>query len=555
MIVNPKEIAQGLFYMVFMLGLAAHAEDKGRKFSDRFTKPITFKFLDEAGAPIDGAFTLHQTNKGKFVRNWHRLKPLDENGEITITEFPPEFEFGVTSNNEFYEYWGQSSDLDPKKVTYLQRCSPSGAMKFQITKFPQKRNDIPPSLVVEYHRKQPDGRHKLVKGIGIFSDGPEYTVGGLEPGEYFIAIKFEYEDKKPIFRSDPFQIKLKEYAILPKIEITKSAILFANNNTGLSAEKEDAKSFKELIQKKFDADHDGALTGAEKEEAVEFLQKMDSNGDSSISEEEQDEAIRELKQMPDPMVFPVPIQKPLYLKTLRIDFTNKKDAQKKAFWSPSDKMDITKQGLGRDGDPIFSIDGWIQTMPMALGLSWRAPYNISVRVTIPPPPIEIVLDNGQRGIPYVGDVYVRYSPDLKHWSSWKVLEHTGSLYREDKKEPGRHYTATIRVPYRERSTYTKLLSDYAKLDVTWKSDEEAAVHWILSRQPEFFSINIPFIGYVEFLFEGSIREGQRIKFLKADVSYLAMDGSHIPPKDTNAYKDRDSSPWRFKAEEKRMGNE
>jgi len=94
------------------------------------------------------------------------------------------------------------------------------------------------------------------------------------------------------------------------IAILCSAMLFVINNAGLSAEKEDAKSFKELIRKKFDADHDGALTGAEKDGAVEFLQKFDSNGDSSISKEEQDEAIGELKQMPDSKMVPVPKQKP-----------------------------------------------------------------------------------------------------------------------------------------------------------------------------------------------------------------------------------------------------
>jgi hypothetical protein len=97
-------------------------------------------------------------------------------------------------------------------------------MKFEITKFPRKDNDPSPSLVVEYHQKQADGTQKLVKGIGIFPDDPEHTIGGLEPGEYFIAIKFEYEDKKPFFESEPFEVRLKEYTSLPKIEITEGMI-------------------------------------------------------------------------------------------------------------------------------------------------------------------------------------------------------------------------------------------------------------------------------------------------------------------------------------------
>lgn len=210
--------------LAITLGAAVHAEDKVRELSDRFTKPITFKFVDEAGKPIKGTFTLHHTKNGKYAENWHRYKPLNEQGEIAIAEFPPEFEFGGTSNDEFYHYWIRSSELDPAKTNYSHRCSPSGAMKFEITKFPRKDGDLMPSLVVEYHKKQTDGIHKLVKGIGVFPDDPEHTIGGLEPGEYFIAIKFEYEDKKPIFKSEPFSIKLKEYTALPKIEITEAMI-------------------------------------------------------------------------------------------------------------------------------------------------------------------------------------------------------------------------------------------------------------------------------------------------------------------------------------------
>jgi hypothetical protein len=207
--------------LAITLGAAVHAEDKDRELSDRFTKPITFKFVDEAGEPIKGTFTLHHTKNGKYVENWHRYKPLNEQGEITIAEFPPEFEFGGTSNDDCYLYWIRSSELDPAKTKYLRRCSPSGAMKFEITKFPKKYYA---SLVVEYHRKLNDGSHEFAKGIGIGPDDPQHTIGGLESGEYFIAIKFHYEDEKPIFKSEPFSIKVKEYAALPKIEITEAMI-------------------------------------------------------------------------------------------------------------------------------------------------------------------------------------------------------------------------------------------------------------------------------------------------------------------------------------------
>jgi hypothetical protein len=129
---------------------------------------------------------------------------------------------------------------------------------------------------------------------------------------------------------------------------------------------------------------------------------------------------------------------------------------------------------------------------------------------------------------------VRYSPDLKHWSSWQCLQRAEAQSNEEKKNPGRYYSGTIRVPCRERSEYGRLLSQYSTLDVPWKSDEEAAVRWMLERDPESFSKQIPFIGYIEFLFEGGFHGGQRIQSLRAEVSY-AMGGMHCTPRDAAVY--------------------
>ena len=111
---------------------------KPRELSKKFTHPITFRFVDEHDRPIQGNFTLHQYKGGEYCENWHRYLPLNEKGEITIKEFPPEFWFGGTSKDEFYHYWVQSADVDPSKGEFLYRCSPGGAMKFEITAFPKK---------------------------------------------------------------------------------------------------------------------------------------------------------------------------------------------------------------------------------------------------------------------------------------------------------------------------------------------------------------------------------------------------------------------------------
>ena len=238
----------------------------------------------------------------------------------------------------------------------------------------------------------------------------------------------------------------------------------------------------------------------------------------------------------------------LDFKSLAIDFTNAGDAKAKATWSDPDRLNVTTNGLGWDGEAASSRDGWIQTIPLALGLSWRTPYAVSVRVSIHPKPSEFVLNSGQKSTPYAGDVYVRYSPDLQHWSSWQALQTSEPQSNAEKQNPGRHFSGTVRVPYSERDQYGKLISEYARLDVPWKSDEDAAVRWILEKEPEFFAKQLPFIGYVQFRYEGGFYGGQRIQSLKADVSY-GMGGLHSPPKDKDAYKDRDSRPWSFKAEQ------
>jgi hypothetical protein len=233
------------------------------------------------------------------------------------------------------------------------------------------------------------------------------------------------------------------------------------------------------------------------------------------------------------------------IQQMKIDFTNAADANSQATWSDPQKITVSKDGLGWDGEAASMWEGSFHTKPLPLGLSWRPAYSISVRVQILPPAREITLNSGQRSIPPDGELYIRYSPDLEHWSSWQVLQHANPQ-SPDAKQPARIYRGTIAVPKLERKEYDSLLSEYSRLDVPWKSDEEAAVHWILGRDPDFFSRHIPFIGYVEFAYEGEFFGGQRIQSFEADVSY-GMSGLHSPPKDKAVYKNRDSTPWRFKA--------
>ncbi len=233
-------------------------------------------------------------------------------------------------------------------------------------------------------------------------------------------------------------------------------------------------------------------------------------------------------------------------KQLHVVFTNAAEAQAKAAWSEPDKITVSREGLGWDGDAAALRGGWIQTKPVALGLSWRPTCAVSVRARVQPLPGQFTLSDGEKLTGDAGDMYVRYSPDLKHWSSWQALQRTEPESAEEKRTPGRYYGGAIRVPLRERSEYDRLLFEYSQLDVPWQSDEEAAVKWILKRDPDFFAKHIPFIGYAEFLFEGEFRGSQRIQSLKVEISY-GMGGLHSLPRDEAVYTNRDDFPWRYQA--------
>lgn len=232
--------------------------------------------------------------------------------------------------------------------------------------------------------------------------------------------------------------------------------------------------------------------------------------------------------------------------TLEIDFTNPKDSAAKASWFPADQLSFTDQGLGFKGPSNSSYDGWIQTKPVAVGLSWRTPSTVSLKVTVDPVPIEITLPNGNKTTPHAGAVFVRYSPDMQHWSSWQEMQTPGPIQDSAQKITGTQFTGVITIPKRVYSPYRKLVSIYSTLDVPWNSDEEAAVIWILKQQPDFFASNLPFIGYVEFLLEKRFYGNQPLRAFNAEVFY-GLSGLHTPPRDKEDYKSRFSMRWRFKA--------
>jgi hypothetical protein len=214
-----------------------------------------------------------------------------------------------------------------------------------------------------------------------------------------------------------------------------------------------------------------------------------------------------------------------------LDLTNAKEAAKRAKWSEPERVIVTAQGLGwGQGGEQGSRDFWLETEPIAIGLSWRPTSIAVVKATIDKP--------GTSGL-----LYARYSADGKHWTTWQHLEEATPAAPDGATQV---FSGTLRVPYRERAPYTELRLEYARRDdVPWSSDEEALVKDILKREPKFFEKSTPLIGYVQFLYEAQLHDNQRIKELKLEISWQ-VGGKHIPPKNEKDWEGRDGA-WRFKA--------
>lgn len=237
---------------------------------------------------------------------------------------------------------------------------------------------------------------------------------------------------------------------------------------------------------------------------------------------------------------------------LEIDFTRESDASAKATWS--DNVSLDPNGLGWDDTPNAFRPGWIQTKPLSVGLWWRPGPSVGVRVEIAPAPTPVTLANGQTYTPWPGQVFARYSADRRHWSDWQALrqEPTPAETPPAVALPGEApppprppvYSGTLGVPQRERQAYIRHLETYATLDVPWASDEEALCRWIEAKDPEFFARWIPFVGYVEFLFEHDFRGARRITAFRADVGF-GISGMSAIPRDSDAAKLDDRSTWRF----------
>ena len=227
-----------------------------------------------------------------------------------------------------------------------------------------------------------------------------------------------------------------------------------------------------------------------------------------------------------------------------LDFTDANELEKKAtIWYESTNVTLTEEGLALKAQENASADVRIQVVePIGVGLSWRPAQSVNIAAEINPPG-KFVVDGGSVKYPN-GELYARYSADALHWSNWQYIKIDKP---KDINEPEQRYSGTIRIPYSQRQQYSELLLQYQKMDVPWVSDEEATVEWIVQNDPNFFEKPAPFIGYVQFLFEISLKGGQTIKNINFDIGW-AVGGMHIAPRDEEGKKRLNLDvPWRYKA--------
>lgn len=211
-----------------------------------------------------------------------------------------------------------------------------------------------------------------------------------------------------------------------------------------------------------------------------------------------------------------------------IDFTQPEEAAKMATWSDPKNLGCTKEGFGWDGEKRASRDGWIETEPLAIGLASRPPQNANIRIKLETsyPQVEAPTKNSK--IINTPSIFVRHSTDRVHWSDWQPAD-----MREDPRAVGTVvYSTQMGIPRRTIQVYQAKLYEWSKrADTNHGSDEDEFSRWLVKHEPDYFAKERPFVGYVQFLVDGSFRGGQRLTRFEADVGWV-VSGINLPPKET-----------------------
>jgi len=165
-------------------------------------------------------------------------------------------------------------------------------------------------------------------------------------------------------------------------------------------------------------------------------------------------------------------------------------------WSST--VSLKDGGLFSEKLPSYmSREVWVQSQPISAGMSWRPPTAATIK---------LVVDAGAKDFTYA-HAYFRYSCDRVHWSTWYNLRSvTPDAYEGD-----------LSIPRMAQEAYQAKMQEWWQTKPVWTSDEHELCVWIASQDPEFFSREFPFIGYVQVRLEGETR-GLQLKSLSVKVS-------------------------------------
>jgi hypothetical protein len=230
-------------------------------------------------------------------------------------------------------------------------------------------------------------------------------------------------------------------------------------------------------------------------------------------------------------------------KVIDIDFTIARTARDRGNWTGSKTASLTSEGLVWQRNIDFHNLSWFQTAPIAIGWAWRPVNKVQVRATIRPTRGRRHTYSGRDAIDPAGTLFVRYSADLLHWSSWLTIQ------RDENRPLGQKiaedgYQADVQVPGVELQEYSQLLAEYGSRDVPWVNDEDAAVRWMVSRNPGFFAKHIPIIGYMQFMFEPRFFTNEPVRHFHATITYSAGGLQQLPKAGHHADY---NSIWHYRA--------
>ena len=103
------------------------------------------------------------------------------------------------------------------------------------------------------------------------------------------------------------------------------------------------------------------------------------------------------------------------------------------------------------------------------------------------------------------------------------------------------YLGDMSLPEAASERYSELMRQWWKTDPDWSSDEHEFCVWLAKHHADYFSIEQPFIGYIQIRIEGSGNH-VRLADVKMDYSW-AVGGLHSVPK--RKTRERTEEKWFF----------